>query len=481
MPSFYEMNALLQKNRKGQHEYNEAFGDLLSQLMAKLQPKSQTPAPAAPPAQTASVPPITHEPDEPTPEPGNQPAAAPSQLKKTNLARRKIAGAPAQPVVNTAPDINDPASPEMQALKAGVEEEIPRGMRMGKGRGLTKKLQTISTLNPKSVRSANFADRLGKMNDFLRYKSFAAKMQWALELTGTDMSKFEMGTPFSVSIDQPGQSGVSAADDRPEVVLSMAQYRRAMRKLREWRGSTGYSNDETGGYGDRTVSLLGALWPEYTRAQTHPEYKPVVMRAVEFANKLLDRDVAPHISGKFESLGNLAKKLGKLLPLPKQDQLQGGLPGVEDPHVALRQAAGKQPLPGATPEDPDLDLKALALVVNKARKFKHRFIQTQGDGPVTPETPVMIVPPSELGILPKHSKDPVLGGKPTAAGGADPRAADIGDARSRALAFKRAQIAKAKARRQQAEQLPPDEPTPEPPMEATQWMELQELIEHWGF
>lgn len=374
-----------------------------------------------------------------------------------------------------------------------------------------------------------FGEMIGDINRRLRYRNrgvgdrsrrynkgpsmgigksdYAAELQNALERTGVRMTGHELGEPFQISIGAAGNNidtSDSEARHLPELVLTRGQLSRALsdlRRLSRVEGDDEYMDPadtfDTTDTGQRVRTgggnpLFRQLGPIAEKTRGNPKEHAVVERAYEIINKLPEpTTMAPFVAMGAKPIRKFASKLELIMPKPKEadPELEGGLPG-ESPQQQLRKAGlGVPTAPGtAMFEEPDplLDEKALVLVCQLVANSgeEYPFIKIEGQGPVTPDTIVSFVDPRAVGVADFHKKHNPTGvedeelrnlGAPSAARTTPfGKEASSQDAAQRSLEFMKQRRAEREARRR-------GETPPQMSTESTQWMDIYNLMEHWGF
>jgi hypothetical protein len=349
-------------------------------------------------------------------------------------------------VITKTKDINDPDSPEMQALKAG--EEVP-GMRLGKGRGVTKRLQD---------QGKGPADRLADWNNYMNSKTYSYYTAVALQKMGVKVPpeylNKEAPQPFAVAL----AKGTSGQDRRPELVVPDSKLLfRAIRAA------------------NNMISVARERDPIAAEPRMNDFDRALFSKATKGGDeKLLTRSLAAGMGLNMEddpefNVARRAREFSKLFRHHKYTS-QGPMTILD---LAKQLGAEAPALAGGIGSKPDaiLDLQAVVHMVKTDMEGKyHNFSISGGRGKIGPDTVIQVNSGADLGK--DTGTDPLLTGAPTAAmpgqgGGGAPEKDVAGHLRSK--------LAQRRALRKQKH----GPPTPQ--AEAQQWMDMMNLMEHWGF
>jgi hypothetical protein len=323
-------------------------------------------------------------------------------------------------------------------------------MRLGAGRGASRKMGDVASTDSGDRRAANIQKNLDMFNNmcggrmegnqkvgFNRVSDWAAHVQWVLLTKFGIQTKdcqtgqpIPMGSPFQIVF----EPGMAKEKGLPEVLFKSPHFfGQFVREFWKVLGSERGNADETN---QEKMSLLGSLYPLLD--QGDPQALDLVTRVSLFFERLS----RPSLAGR-TTIAELAQKLGKIIH------------GSERTSQALTKIK----------PDPEMDLKATLLLCQKAREINFPFLRPEGRH-LTPQSFVTVVP-KDVAI----QGDPELTGTVATGGtnhGAEQNADQLTGKWWRKQ--KRARLA----------QQPPIE-ADEPPMESNQWMELYGLMEHWGF
>jgi hypothetical protein len=416
-----------------------------------------------PPANVGPAPSFDQAPPAP-PVGGSVPRAPRVSGKRALRAGQSQAGAgaaPAEPTVirSTDRDINDPDNPTFRALKAG--EEVP-GQRLSSGRTVSRQMNNVASGQKGAARDANVAENLKVWNGMMRSKGVSGMSTWAwmmaftLDEMGFHNLPFENGQPFQIKFPgAPSSQLGSNAGELPEVEVPPQTFKRAVKAI--WnRFGNQRSGPATSKPAQNTFDRLLSL---YTKAvapdpanpgmkQTKDQgLKEAVIRAISLHHTMFSKkDAARSIWGKTMTAAQLVHKLCQAAPLDHNIPTDDRGAGVT--------------------EVKDVDIRAGLMLLDAMKQTGMRFIKTNAQGNVTPETMITMIPLNAL----DNGPDAMASNEPSA--GLMPDDYDDGlDTKQKAAQWVR----------QSKSQNGGQPPAPTMNAEANSWADLTDLMEHWGF
>lgn len=381
MLSFYEMNCLLEEQKRGQDTVNEALSPEMRQKILAMRQSKGVPA-------QVDMPTPTPTPEAPAVDPAASAAPAPAPAAP---AKRAL---PPSVRANLGQDVNDPSS---DAYKAQFNSKFQDAGKMGYKPGSSKTLNTNATGRMEDNISDRETELVEKFNKFLAdpsYQGFVAMAISDLKMPyKVPEGRFEIGR-------QDRNNGTEQL-----VVPSKSDLMAILSKAMSYPKVQMDGEMVSGGKPFKMV--ISEKW------NADPRMRYTVLRAMQMENFIQ----APEVVNTQTTMGNLAALLGK--------------------------RAGRKPfLGGLESPEPIEDVTVLGWLIKVAQSsdFGH-FFEVNGDLS-NPQTPVRIRSTAEA------SK--------TAAPGSGSK---IGSTSDRI----RAKFGQ------------------QPKTEASEWMDVMDLMEHWGF
>jgi hypothetical protein len=470
MLSFYEFDCLLQKNKKRNRLSEMAFGQnpkAMDDFTSMLDAFAKANAERQKGVQTPAVAPMTSEPPIETPAKPAAPAAGPTQPKKQGAARKDAVGggvakptaaAAIKPVLNTKMDPNDPSSPE------GREKRAQYGREKG---GMLRNLKGQTELDRWNM----MVSRGGQIGN-QEVSTWAWALKKKLEEFGVKFPQMKDGQLYVLSF-APGASKEHNPRELPEIVVGPNQFKRASKAV--W-GEDFLGNADTEPEMTRVsdfdrrlkASMIQPSEIEGEEPSVDPEMQEIVQRALQFSKVLFNDKFTHAFVGKPMSVKQLAHELNKIAPMETvADERKRDNALANAPDLAARRNIQRDPMEIA--HERAVSEEAIAHMINLDLSLppeeRYGFFQWKRqpkEGPqVTPESVVVVVPPNEM----RNDTDNLS--TPVAAGGEQPTQGRT--AKDLAAQYK------AKMTRQQKQPQPPT-----PRTEGTDWMDICELMEHWG-
>ncbi len=471
MLSFYEFDCLLRKQQKPQKMYHEALSDELKAKLAAMLAKKPAataavqappPEPAAPAAQPAAQQP---------PAQGGEPdplAQLASKLGTGNTRgiprgrgqRRQgsVPGGPQRPaIVRPNKDVNDP-------------EVKDYGFGRASG-SISRQMGTTGTGTQADERAARDAERFQKWNTFMRSPTFSYYTAVALKKLGVPVDPKFLGVP--------GPDGQPTTKPMPFAIATA-------------KGASGQSEREEVIVADPRL-LMRAISLANNSIQTQRERDPMAAQAtkdLDFRSALLSQAAGDEKMLPVRMLGaqlgaqqddevmQVAQRALQFEKMIRHHSYTGEYMSIKDLATALGREAGPAAGGVGAKHDPILDIKAVIHMVKTDQMGKYHIFHIPASmnksRKIGLDTVVAVNPPQDLGKLGRKEQDPVMSSRPIAAGGAAPPEREKDVQASLRSALRRRSAAKKAQQR----------PAPEGPAtaaEATQWMEIQALLEHWGF
>lgn len=455
MLSFYEMDLLLQKNKKTE-KIDEGLSDFLRQkamaLAAKMKGKGAAPAAAAPSVPNVAAPAMAAPKAAPTPvapQPQSAQPVMPIQSDKgpqssDDIINSLLASMGKKPGAAQGAEMGDQGGGQRPALikrNHDPKENMPRK----EFKRLGDQDSTVVFWN-KLLKSGN---EIGEINPETGVHGKVSTWAWALlgalKQLGAQVPNLKDGDTFQLAF-APGQSG---QNDMPEVIVDPNVLERANKIVWAKLGNERMDNDRISNV-PKINSFSGALLQGLVKGQTPEEQESSLNRLKMGLKTNPNPDMAKRIRAvEFEKMIRHHSIAGKDMTV-----------------MQLATELGKQTLNGGLEQsDPRTDLDAVVHLIKTDKMGKyHTFAIPKG--PLTVDTIIHINSPDELG----KSADPLL--TPTPVGspdfakgnaGADTRTIgqlDTQGKRQRTMRSRRIGGTQA---------------------ESNGWVEIQESMEHWGW
>lgn len=283
MLSFFELNNILEKNRKRHQDINEVSDDLIKKLEAL---KSKFAKPAKPQAgQPTQI-------DTPAPVPANPPAVPP---------RRTRPPVPSAPAKNTSLSPNDPQSPE---FASHFEKDILDRDRQGIKMSSPKAQSNTASKDVKDERLARDAENVQIFNNMLISNDHGPSQRALVAMAVHDLKlPYEIPDgPFELATMSRGSQARAN-----EVIMPTRDIMRIMRKVND------YTRVDKGreGYG-QNLSFKQALAQHWDKL---PNFNPVIRRSLELERNILH----PQVVGQEMSLSDLANAVGEITGNPQPE------------------------------------------------------------------------------------------------------------------------------------------------------------------